>query len=492
MEKDVTIDGAPATGTGAEGDARYRTGTLQFTKASLAMLFIWLMWGDFCFTLLETVEPTIMPFMMDKLNASSTLISLFLVTIPAFMNFVLNPIISVKSDRYRSKWGRRIPFLAFSAPFIAVFLTLAGFSPEIGAWLHAHIFVSSGISKQVITLSLLGVVLVAYRFFNYFTATVFYYLFNDVVPEHFLGRFMTGFRAFAVIATFTYQWFIFKYAEDHARWIFLGVSILYMAGFALMCLKVKESEYPPPPENIGNKGGIVASINTFIKECFSHKFYQVWFMVYSFYTVLACAVPFLLLMQKSLGISLEQIGHMAAIGSVASFVVLFPAGFLSDKYHPFRVHLVSMVAMFVAAFIFAVLIIGFRFSHSVTYNIVYGYIVVSMPLASISATAIFPLAMRVLPKSRYGQFCAAGAMLSSLFIMLGGYIVGACLDYIKHLMNGNIGYLRYITVWHPLTFLLCLIASIVLFRMWKNLGGDASFTPPDPDQFLSRKLDAEI
>lgn len=483
----MTLDTNPALDKAVEADTRYRAGTLQFTKASLAMLFVWLMWGDFCFTLLETVEPTIMPFMMDKLKASSTMISIFLVTIPAFMNFVLNPIISVKSDRYRSKWGRRIPFLVISAPFIALFLTLTGFSPEIGAWLHAHVF--KGLDQRIVSLGFLGIALVAYRFFNYFTATVFYYLFNDVVPEHFMGRFTTGFRAFAVIANFVYQWFVFKYAEDYARWIFMGVGLLYLLGFTLMCWKVKESEYPPP-EAIGAKSGIVANIRTYCRECFYHKFYLVWFMVYGLFLVFSCAGPFLLLMQqKSLGISMEQIGHMAGFGSVASFVVLFPSGFLSDKYHPFRVFLASVTSMFIVSLIFAIMIIGFRFSQSITYSIVWGYTIIFAPLASIAFTAIFPLGMRLLPRSRYGQYCSAGAMVSSLLIMLGGYVVGVFLDYVKNALHGDVGYLRYVTVWNPLTFFGCLIASLVLFRMWKKLGGDASFTPPEPEDYVRSDRD---
>ena len=40
---------------------RFRVGTLQYTRSSLAMLFVWLLWGDFCFTLMETVVPSILP-----------------------------------------------------------------------------------------------------------------------------------------------------------------------------------------------------------------------------------------------------------------------------------------------------------------------------------------------------------------------------------------------------------------------------------------------
>lgn len=57
----------------------------------------------------------------------------------------------------------------------------------------------------------------------------------------------------------------------------------------------------------------------------------------------------------------------------------------------------------------------------------------------------------------------------------------------KSVLHGDVNYLRYVTVWNPLNFLLCLIASFVLYKMWKQLGGDTNFSPPDPDECLSNK-----
>jgi maltose/moltooligosaccharide transporter len=34
---------------------RYRCGTLVYTKAGLFMLFSWMLWGDFCFSLMESI-----------------------------------------------------------------------------------------------------------------------------------------------------------------------------------------------------------------------------------------------------------------------------------------------------------------------------------------------------------------------------------------------------------------------------------------------------
>ena len=306
-----------------------------------------------------------------------------------------------------------------------------------------------------------------------------------------MGRFTTGFRAFAIVATFAYQWFVFKYAEHNARWIFLGVGLFYLVGFTLMCLKVKEGEYPPLPENIENKAGIIASISTFFRECCSHKLYLTYFMVWGLNGLAYCSGTFLpLMMRRSLGISMEQIGHLGAIGCVASFVVLYPAGFLSDKYHPIRIFIASYAAGLVVSVLYAIVIIGFRFSTPVTFNVLLVYTLLSAPFGSITATALFPLCMRLMPRSKYGQFSAAAAMVSSMFIMLGGFVIGTLLDSLKHLLHGNIAYLRYATLWFPAVALCALIFAFVLFRIWKKLGGDESFSPPDPCQRLSGRIDA--
>jgi Na+/melibiose symporter-like transporter len=43
---------------------------------------------------------------------------------------ILNPIISFKSDRLRSSWGRRIPFILFSAPPLVLSLIGLAFADK--------------------------------------------------------------------------------------------------------------------------------------------------------------------------------------------------------------------------------------------------------------------------------------------------------------------------------------------------------------------------
>ena len=42
-----------------EGGKLFRAGTLTYTKAALFSLFAWLLWGDFCFVLMEAAAPAV-------------------------------------------------------------------------------------------------------------------------------------------------------------------------------------------------------------------------------------------------------------------------------------------------------------------------------------------------------------------------------------------------------------------------------------------------
>ena len=59
-----------------------------------------------------------------------------------FIDAFTDPLIGWWSDRTRSRWGRRIPFILFSTPFYAVFGALVWFLPDEGAsWWNAIYFV---------------------------------------------------------------------------------------------------------------------------------------------------------------------------------------------------------------------------------------------------------------------------------------------------------------------------------------------------------------
>jgi MFS family permease len=109
----------------------YRAGTLLYTKAGLFSLFFWLLAGDFVFSLMDTVEPRLLPLILKQHGASNEQIAVIVTSIAATVNSIVNPIVSYRSDRTQTRWGRRIPYLAVATPFLAIFLALTPFAPEI-------------------------------------------------------------------------------------------------------------------------------------------------------------------------------------------------------------------------------------------------------------------------------------------------------------------------------------------------------------------------
>ena len=81
----------PGTPSIADTDVRFRVGTLRYTKAGLALVFVWLLWGDFVFTLMESVAPSIVPLRLKELGISDQFLPIITVRHPQFDQYVAQP-----------------------------------------------------------------------------------------------------------------------------------------------------------------------------------------------------------------------------------------------------------------------------------------------------------------------------------------------------------------------------------------------------------------
>ena len=463
--------------------AHMKVGTLSYTKIGLVTLFAYLLWGDFCWSLMETVMPSVMPLKFHAIGSSNWVMGLIMTTIPSLMTTVLNPVVSFRSDRLRSKWGRRIPFLIGVTPFLVVFLILLGFEEPISRWVH-HALLGGRYSDGMVGIWVIGVLMVGFQFFNLFTQSVFYYLFNDVVPHAFLARFVALFRIAGGAAGILYSWFLFKYAESYMGEIFLGAGLLFLVGYTMMCWKVKEGEYPPPPPYLDNEHGFVASIKTYAVECYSHRFYWFLFLGNSCQALTWVSGTFgLLLATKYMGFSLEFLGKLGAATGIISLILTYPGGMLADRFHPLRVILVANTINLLLAPIGLMFVFVWR--HQMTLlQAEHMQIVLSLiglPLGVVSGACELPMLMKLFPQERFGQFCSANALVRGLAMAIGGIGCGAFLDFMKH-FNPDPDYCyRFVSYWNLTAifgylFFLCLVR-----RGWLRLGGLASYQPPRPD-----------
>jgi maltose/moltooligosaccharide transporter len=456
---------------------------LKYTRSGLMLLFFWLLWGDFCFTLMEQVIPSILPLELRPLGASNSTIALILTTMPSALNFLINPVASFRSDRCRSRWGRRIPFMAAATPVIAVAICGLGFAPEIGKALHAMgVGRMASMSPATVTVVVIGILVALFRCAD-IVVKVFYYLFNDVVPTSHLGRFLTLFQIVGTGAGALYNYFIFPHALSHGREIFVGVALLYLVGFGLMCWRVKEPEYPPPPEVDEKGAGFLAAVKTYLKECSSHRLYLFYFIYNAFAAMAGATGAFMVFFYLALGLDLQKIGSLNAFVNIATMVLLVPAGFLVDRYHPVRV-MVVIKTLLLATLPLQLVWLFSSFDASWNFRILCALTILTLPLQAVYTICWMPFSMRLLPQDRYGQFCSANAAVSAIVIALSAMGAGFMFDFLGALpaiaAKGSEFSYRFLPVWQLVFTAIAMVFLLLLRREWLRHGGSESYTPPDP------------
>jgi len=442
------------------------------------VVIAWLLWSNFCYTLTQTVVPSILPLKLKALDSDNWVIALIMSTLPGVFNTTVCPWVSFKSDRYRSRWGRRMPFILATMPFLTASLVCIGLADPIAAWLHGAFLSHSALTRTTTTVLLLAVFAGIFHFFNMFVGSVYWYVFNDVIPEQFLARFMAYFRLVGTLASAFYNYFIFKHALSNMREIFLGAAALYLIGFGIVCLRVKEGEYPPP-DTQGQRPSLARDIRTFARDCYTMPYYWYIFLYCMFGAVSGTIGVFSVFFSQSMGLDLSLIGKMGAIGGLIVSGCLLFAGVLVDRWHPVRVE--AYLNAYSTFFAFGGLVWLFAEAPPARLYFWLGISgsVFSALLSSMQQSAGLPRLMLLFPKDRFGQFCGAQALVRSAGTMVGGLIAGFYLDTVKRFYPaGDLYPYRFIFFWTGGFTLLAFIFHYRAYRCWKRLGGDTAYTPP--------------
>lgn len=453
----------------------FHAGTLTYTLAGIYGLFFWLLWGDFCFALMNGIWKTILPLQIKSLEMPNWLIGVIVISIPSTLNVILNPVISTVSDRTRSRWGRRRPFMLFATPFISLFLCVMGFSGDIGQWLHAGTLGQlSGWSLGAITVAVVGIAVFLFYSADLFVSTVFYYLFNDVVPVPLMARFLALFRMVGTGAGALYHYYIFPHALDHMQMIFFGAAAVYFVGFILMCLMVKEGEYPAPKEPAKKTRNPFAIAFAYVKECTHQKIFVLLYLHMMIWTLANVGGGIYgMFVNLSLGLSMQNIGTISAFVGVATVILTYPAGILADRFHPMRLMVwVKLVITIVTPLGFVWLFM--EFAPGVNFWVVLGIGSVNLALMVIYQATTMPLLMRLFPREAFGQYSSFNAICQAAVGAVGGFIVGYFLDVMRvHFPDAIYGkdfFYRLIVAWDLFFSGLSLLFLTLLYKEWIRLG----------------------
>jgi MFS family permease len=444
----------------------WRAGTITYTTGGLGVLFFWLLWGDFAWSVKERAIPAVVQLLMKNFGASDMVAGFLLGSLPPAIGIMLVPIISYKSDRHRGRWGRRIPFLLFPTPVVVLALVGLAFSPVLGAdldrWLGAHSF-----GRNPCTLMVLGLSWMLFEFATVTANALYGALINDTVPRQLLGRFYGLFRALSLVAAILFFFGFSADVEKHSVLIFLGVAALYGFGFTVMCLKVKEGEYPPRPamDTGRNTAGFFRSARAYFKECFGHSYYW-WFFGTSTLSAVASGPVnlFSLYFAKSLQMSTSSYFNYLALTYCISLALAYPLGWLADRFHPLRMN-IAIVALYAL-----VALLGGIFAVNPS---IFGFFLVAHGVVTGSwATCTASMGQRLLPKGEFAQFSSAGGMILSFGFMFLAPAVGFFLDCVHH-------HYRYTFFIGFVLAIAALLASLVLHRKFMALGGPDNYLAPE-------------
>ena len=464
----------------------YRCGSLIYTRKTLIAVFGWLLWGDFCFSMMEIVLPNILPLKLKELGVSNMLMSLIMTTIPGVFDITVGTVVSYKSDRYRGPMGRRIPFIWYTLPFQALSLVCIGWSAEIGQFLQKVMPFAHSFTPTTLTVAVIVIFMISFHFFDQFVNSVYWYLFNDVVPPQMLGRFNGYFKIVGSIVGGLYNWFLFEHSVEYFRPIITGAAILYFIGMGVMCLKVKEGEYPPAPEEEKYEG-FFGKLKSIGKESFSCKFYWYFYLIAGIGALAGGMAIFGVFTNQQLNLTLKQQGILRTVGMVGGLIATYYASVFVDRWHPLRISTYNAIGGAFGAFngwiwLFITLPSAVMFWPALIGSIAGQF---SAAMAGLCGIAMF---MRLMPRSLYGQFSAASSVIRAIGRILAGVLAGLFLDFLRWAFSGsslatNFGpdfVYRFGFIWGDTFHVLGAIVTCLAYREWLRLGGDQHYQAPAP------------
>lgn len=463
----------PVADPAAPQASRYSVGTLHYTRGQLAQVFVWLLLGDFCLHLMDNgVVPTLVPLQFEQLGASKTVYNLVAVTLVNVMYTILVPIVSVWSDRTRTRIGRRRPFLLIATPLLALSLIALGFSVNIARFAQSLLPSWLGTYETTsIALAITIVVFISFKFFDMFPQSVYYYLWPDVIPAPWMGVFGALFRVFYAGGSLIFNQFLIGLAKEHPEEIYIGSAVAYMLAFTLLVWRVKEPEYPPVEPHDANQplyARFVGQVVSYFRDCFTHPFYLKYYAAMAAFQMgyqifMANLIYYGKQIYGDTPEGLSSYGQVMARKDVLWILIYLALVPVMLKLHPVRAGVLGYVVMTATAVI-AMLIVH----DPLTFQIMTIAMFASVALYLGGTAAIGP---RLLPKAYYGQFASAGAMVFRLSVAMVGWIAGMVFDYAG---------VRFIYAWLAIFLTLGTLLMIWLYLDWKRLGGDAGYEAPLP------------
>jgi Na+/melibiose symporter-like transporter len=339
------------------------------------------------------------------------------------ISLFLVPYIGYCSDRSRSRWGRRRPFLQASALVGCAAMLGVAFAPSIAAAAHATL---GDWSPGLVALQL-GLFCVCWSVFDCAAITagaLFSGLVNDIMPRSVIGRFYAIFRIVGLGVAITFNLSVFALTDSYLFEILLAIALVFGLSTTVMCAMTREGHYPEPAAvPAGSSRFVVAYAHT--ARCFGERRY--WCAFASFTLAAVTFGPFNIFSQGyalDLGMSKSELGSLTAGAYAVSIVAAFGIGWLVDRVGPVRVS-AGMMGLY-----FVIVLCGcFLVRDAPAFRCFYlAHVVVS----GAYFTAASSLPMALFPSAEFVRYNSSKDILVAFANIVVGASLGPLLDLSGH------------------------------------------------------------
>lgn len=394
-------------------------------SAGLLAVLFWLLVGDLAISIRERAALPSGLELLRRNGASDTTTSLLMSTVPALLSVLLVPFLGYHSDRLRSRWGRRRPFLLVAAPVGCAAMLGLAFSPALGALADAALGALSP-GRRLCNLAAFSLFWTIFECAGISAVSLFTGLVNDVVPPRLLGRFYAAFRIVGLGVGIAFNSWVFALTDQYLFQILLAIGVVFGLALLLVCLMVRE---PPADADPGGRGAggwrALAVPRAHVLACFAHRPF-LW-AVAAFMLASVTFNPFNTFYQYYAhlsGMPKSTLGTLTAYGYAISIGSAFGIGWLVDHYGALRVSSLIM-GVYCGAAAIGYLSLGDPACFPWFYL---AHVVVSG--AWFTAAASMPMAL--FPKARFVQYNST----KDLMVVLGNVVVsgaqGPVLDLSGH------------------------------------------------------------
>lgn len=359
--------------------------------------------GFFGISLIWSVYNSYVPIFLREYNLPLSLVGLVM-TFDNIAGITIQPYVGFLSDRTRTRFGRRMPYLMVGAPIAALFFALIPV-------LHLSVPIFGLLMATII---IMNIAMAIFR-----TPTVA--LMPDIIPSPLRSKANGIINLMGGLGTtLAFLGGAFLYRADRGLPFYLG-AILMLAAVAIVVLVIRE-----PREYEEDAKGQVGVVST-IREIFSSQERSAlfillaifaWFLGYNaietFWTTYG---------KEFLGIAESTAAAMLTYVSAAFLIFALPAGFVATRFGRRRTILAGLTALLV-------FVLGGYFTTNMTYLTVM-LIIAGIAWALININS-FPMVSDVAPAGKIGSYTGLYYFSSMLAAIVSPPVAGGLMDLLGH------------------------------------------------------------